>query len=75
MPPSNFFFNQCPSIQVLIYFQMLWSMLFNALMIAFFYSRVAKSESRSVQVVFSSKAIVSVTSEQVRLQMRVYDGT
>lgn len=47
--------------------------MFNAFLFAFFYSRVAKCESRAIQVLFSSKAIVSVTAGQVRFQMRVYD--
>lgn len=34
-------------------------MLFNAFLFAFFYTRIAKSESRGVQVIFSHRAIVS----------------
>lgn len=70
LPTSSYaFFDRCPSLQVAIFFQMVYSMLFNALVIAFFYSRVAKSESRSIQVLFSGRAIVSVASGQVRFQV------
>jgi hypothetical protein len=54
------FFNSCPQLQVAIYFQMVWSMMFNAFLFAFFYSRIARGEARGIQVIFSNKAIVSV---------------
>jgi hypothetical protein len=71
---SNAFFENCPAVQTLIYLQSVWSMFFNAFLIAFLYSRVARAESRSVQLVFSDKAIVSRTLEgQFRFQVRLYD--
>jgi len=36
----------------------IWSMLFNAFLFAFFFARLAKCESRGVQVIFSNKAII-----------------
>ncbi|CAB9514290.1 rectifier potassium channel 2 [Seminavis robusta] len=56
---NAFFENQCPDIVVAIYFQMVWSMMFNAFLFAFFFARIAKSESRGIQVIFSNKAIFS----------------
>lgn len=54
------FFQNCPQLQVAIYFQMVWSMMFNAFLFAFFYSRIGRGEIRGIQVVFSKHAIVSV---------------
>jgi hypothetical protein len=71
---SNAFFEDCPSLQTLIYLQSVWSMFFNAFLLAFLYTRVARAESRSVQLVFSDKAIVSQTPEgQFRFHVRLYD--
>ncbi|CAB9503285.1 rectifier potassium channel 2 [Seminavis robusta] len=56
---NAFFENQCPDIVVAIYFQMVWSMMFNAFLFAFFFARIAKCESRGIQVIFSNKAIIS----------------
>jgi len=70
---TNSFFSNCPSLQVVIYFQMVWSMMFNAFLFAFFYTRLAKCDARGAQVVMSSKAIVTVVDGQVRFQVRVYD--
>ena len=70
---SNAFFNKCPGIQLLIYTQMVFSMMFNAFLFAFFYTRVAKADSRGTQILFSSKAIVSIVDGQVRFQVRMYD--
>jgi hypothetical protein len=52
---------------------MVWSMIFNAFLFAFFYARVARADNRGAQVVLSNKAIVSVVDGQVRFQVRVYD--
>lgn len=70
---SNAFFDNCPSLQVVIFFQMVWSMMFNAFLFAFFYSRLAKCDARGAQVVLSNKAIVTMVDGQVRFQVRVYD--
>lgn len=69
----NSFFDDCPKLQVVVYLQMIWSMMFNAFMFAFFYSRLAKCDSRGNQVVFANKAIVTVVDGQLRFQVRVYD--
>ena len=70
---SNSFFENCPGVQLVIYLQMVWSMLFNAFLFAFFYTRLATSDARGVQVLFSKQAVVSVVDGQVRFQFRVYD--
>ena len=56
---SNSFFEECGGLQVTMYFQMVWSMMFNAFLFAFFFSRLAKSENRAVQVIFSKNAILA----------------
>ena len=71
---SNGFFEQgCAHIQAPIYFQMVFNMLFNAFMFAFFYSQLSKSETRSVQLVFSNKLIIGVKDDQVYASVRCYD--
>ena len=71
---SNAFFENCPGIQVVIYLQMTFSMMFNAFLFSFFFTRLAKSESRAVQVVFSEKCVVRVTERgDIVWQVRVYD--
>lgn len=70
---TNAFFEGCQGLQVLIYLQMIWSMLFNAFLFAFLYNRIGRSESRGAQVVQSKNAIVTVVNGQIRLQSRIYD--
>jgi hypothetical protein len=70
---SNAFFENCPTLQFVLYLQMVWSMLFNAVLLSFLFTRLATCDKRSIQVIFSDKAIVSVTAGQVRFQCRVYD--
>ena len=61
-------------LKVLIYLQMTISMMFNAFLFSFFFTRLAKSESRAVQVVFSDKIVVRVTERgTIVWQARVYD--
>jgi hypothetical protein len=47
--------------------------MFNAFLFAFFYTRLAKCDSRGAQVVLSNKAIVTMVNNQLRFQVRVYD--
>jgi len=71
---SNALFENCPGITSVIYFQMMISMMFNAFLFAFFFARLAKSESRAIQVVFSDKCVVRMTERgTLVLQVRVYD--
>jgi hypothetical protein len=56
---TNGFFESCPGLQAVIYFQMVWSMMYNAFLFAFFYARLAKVEARAAQVIFSKTAIIS----------------
>ena len=55
---TNAFFENCPGIQFVIYLQMVWSMLYNAFLFAFFFSRLGRCEARASQVIFSNKAVV-----------------
>eukprot|EP00548_Thalassiothrix_antarctica_P006861 CAMPEP_0194142714 /NCGR_PEP_ID=MMETSP0152-20130528/11931_1 /TAXON_ID=1049557 /ORGANISM="Thalassiothrix antarctica, Strain L6-D1" /LENGTH=406 /DNA_ID=CAMNT_0038841775 /DNA_START=381 /DNA_END=1604 /DNA_ORIENTATION=+ len=59
LPGSNSFFENCPNIQIAIYFQMVFSMLYNAFVFAFFFTRLAKTENRGAQVIFSDTAIIT----------------
>jgi hypothetical protein len=52
---------------------MAWSMLFNAFLITFVYNRLGRSETRSTQVIYSDKALVSKVDGQVRFQVRLFD--
>lgn len=71
---SNAFFEQCATLQTLIFLQSCWSLIFNACLLGLCYNRVSRAESRSVQMNFSDKAIVSRTpSGQIRFQVRLYD--
>jgi len=71
---SNAFFEGCPELQVVIYFQMLLSILFNAFLFAFFFARLARSETRGIQVVFGQKAIVKRAKDgRFTFNIRVYD--
>lgn len=57
-----------------IYFQMMSFMMFNAFLFAFFFARIARSESRAIQVVFSDKCVVRETERGTLVwQFRVYD--
>jgi len=71
---SNAFFeNNCGGVQTVIFVQMTWSMLFNAFLFAFFYSQLSKSESRSMQLVFSDKLCINVTHQNVVATVQCYD--
>merc|ERR1711957_728747 len=63
---------------------MIFNMMFNAFMIAFFYSQLSKSDARSVQLVFSKKLIIGVNNinttntkknqdQEVYASVRCYD--
>lgn len=56
---TNAFFESCPMIQVVIYCQMVFSMLYNAFLFAFFFARLAKTENRASQVIFSDTAVMT----------------
>jgi hypothetical protein len=71
---TNAFFENCPELQTVIYFQMLISMMSNAFLFAFMFARLGKSESRAIQVLFSKKCVVRITERgTVVWQVRVYD--
>jgi hypothetical protein len=70
---NAFFEANCPSVQVTIYAQMTWSMMFNAFLFAFFYSILSKSENRSVQFVFADKICMYTKDNKVFLKAQCYD--
>jgi len=70
---NSYFERGCGGLQIIIYLQMAWSMLFNAFLITFLYSRLGRSETRSTQVIYSDKALVSKVDGQVRFQVRLFD--
>jgi hypothetical protein len=53
---------------------MVWSMLFNAFLTAFLFSRMSRSDARGSQVIFAEKAVVSLVSGRIQLQIRCYDA-
>jgi hypothetical protein len=76
---GNFFFENCPSLQVAIYFQMLTTMFLNAFIISFVYSRMSRSETRATQFLFSQKATLNreVTPSGIvryALSVRLFDA-
>ncbi|GKY94735.1 hypothetical protein MPSEU_000438900 [Mayamaea pseudoterrestris] len=70
---SNAFFEDCPALIATVYFQMTSSLFFNAFLIGVIISRISNSANRSVQCMFSKKAIVSMIGGQLRFQFRVFD--
>ena len=50
----NGFFEDCPGLQICIFFQMILAMIFSACFVTFFYARLVKVENRSAQVIFSN---------------------
>ena len=70
---NSFFEKGCSGLQIIIYAQIVWSMLFNAFLITFVYNRLGRSETRSIQTIFCDKALVSVVDGQVRFQVRIFD--
>jgi len=70
---NGFFETECLGLQISIYFQMMWSMLFNAFLFSFVFARLARCESRGAQVLFSDKAIMEVRDGKWMLHVRIYD--
>lgn len=75
---TNAFFENCGGIQALIYLQMVWSMMYNAFLFAFFFARLAKTESRGAQVIFSRTAILARNTDRGvggpwMFEVRVFD--
>jgi hypothetical protein len=73
---SNAFFESgCHGVQLLIFLQMMWSMMFNAFMFAFFFSLLSKSEFRSTQIIFTNKLLITTSTSdgQVYCRLQCYD--
>ena len=70
---NAFFEPQCGSLQTAIYFQMVFSMLFNAFLFAFFFNRLARCDTRGSQVIFSQKAIIEKVNGKWLMHVRIYD--
>jgi len=70
---NGFFEPQCKRLQFLIYLQMVFSMMFNGFLFAFMFARLARCESRAVQVLFSDKAIIEIKDGKWFMHVRVYD--
>jgi len=56
---GNFFFENCPLLQVAIYFQMVVTLFFNGFIFSFVYSRMSRSEIRATQFLYSQKATLN----------------
>lgn len=71
---SNAFFEGCPELQIVIYMQMLYSLLFNAFLFAFFFARLSRSENRGFQVIFGDKAVIRRGDDgRWTMSVRIYD--
>lgn len=70
---NGFFEPECKSLQVIIYLQMVFSMMFNGFLFAFMFARLARCESRAVQVLFSDKAIIEIQDGKWYMHVRVFD--
>mmetsp|Transcript_20568 Transcript_20568/g.38503 ORF Transcript_20568/g.38503 Transcript_20568/m.38503 type:complete len:358 (-) Transcript_20568:731-1804(-) len=71
---TNAFFEKgCSQLQVTIFAQMMWSMMFNAFLFAFFYSLLSKSEFRSTQIVFTNKLLINSKGGKIFARLQCYD--
>jgi len=70
---NGFFKANCRGLQSAITLQMIWSMLSNAFLVSFFFAHMSKSETRSIQIVYSKKLCVSVVDGKVCINVRCYD--
>jgi len=70
---NGFFEPECGMLQFWIYLQMVSSMMFNGFLFAFMFARLARCESRAVQVLFSEKAIIEIQDGKWYMHVRVYD--
>lgn len=71
---SNGFFNSnCKGVQIAITIQMIWSMLSNAFLVSFLFAVISKSETRSIQIVYSKKLCINVINGKVCINVRCYD--
>ena len=71
---TNAFFEKgCSELQVAIFAQMMWAMMFNAFLFAFFYSLLSKSEFRSTQIIFTNKLAIDCKGGKVFARLQCYD--
>ena len=70
---DSFFEAECLYIQLGIYAQMTWSMIFNAFFTAFIFTRLSRCDQRSAQVIFSDKAIIELKGDKWLFHTRIYD--
>ena len=70
---NGFFESECGHLQLFIYFQMVFSMLFNAFLFSFLFARLARCDQRGAQVLFSDKAIIEKRNGKWLMHVRVYD--
>eukprot|EP00538_Stauroneis_constricta_P013167 CAMPEP_0119558454 /NCGR_PEP_ID=MMETSP1352-20130426/10797_1 /TAXON_ID=265584 /ORGANISM="Stauroneis constricta, Strain CCMP1120" /LENGTH=580 /DNA_ID=CAMNT_0007605823 /DNA_START=62 /DNA_END=1804 /DNA_ORIENTATION=+ len=68
---NAFFEANCPEVQIAIYAQMTWSMMFNAFIFAFFFVALSKSEARGAQLVFSDKMVIHTDTYDKRVYAKV----
>jgi len=75
LPGDQFsFFENCPGLQTAIFFQMMFSMLFNACLLAVVFARISRAEARALQFLFTDKACIRRESNgQFTFEFKVYD--
>jgi len=67
------FFKNCPAVQIVIYFQMLFSLSLNAFLFSFFFARLARSEARGAQVIMGRNCCIRTEGNKWVLEIRVHD--
>ena len=57
---TSFFEKGCFAVQGTIFAEMIFTMMFNAFLFAFFFSLLSKSETRASQIIFTNKLLINV---------------
>jgi len=64
---SDSFFSACWELQFTIWWQMVFQMFFNSFLLAFFYSRISRSDTRANLVCFSDFATLNNNNLQIQI--------
>jgi len=70
---GNPFFVDCVGLVVIVYFQVIVSLLISALVVGMVLQRLGRADTRSHQVVFSNKACIRCIHGRFYLMFQVYD--
>lgn len=70
---DDFYQEECTGLQVFVFFQILFNILFSAFLVSFFFAKLGTSEQRASQILFSKEAIITCRRGKWTFQMQVYD--